>query len=286
MAWIKFEKDLLTDPRVLRIAKALEAGWRLTHSRQVSDGVELGNDTALPAVTLVCGALIRIWSLADTHLGSDDVLPLGVDELDEVVGIPGFCELLPEDWLEPIDAESVKLPQFHEHNGTEAKKKAVTQKRVERFRNRNTSPLPTRNAQALPDQTRPDQTKEKGGRTITIEAVQAFNPNGTLRAWAEKRGYSLTWDAHLEHFKDYLQQERNRKRYTDIEAAFRTCLRADWGNLRQGAGARTVHGQAQAIKPTTCGNCGKSITGAWSQSPKGRVCDPCWKGYHKDGKWA
>src|SRR5688572_14835110 len=102
MAWIKFEKDLLTDPRVLRIARNLEARWKLYETTGEGKGFEFGNDEPLPAVTLVFGALVRIWSLADTHLGSDDLLPLGITELDEVVGIPGFCELLPADWLEPI----------------------------------------------------------------------------------------------------------------------------------------------------------------------------------------
>src|SRR5687768_13787271 len=109
MAWIKFEKDLLTDPRVLRIAKSLESRWHL-YQDDGGEQYSACNAKALPAVTLVCGALVRIWCLADTHVGADDVLPLGKVELDEVLGIPGFCDLLPLDWLEPIDEHAVKLP--------------------------------------------------------------------------------------------------------------------------------------------------------------------------------
>lgn len=36
-------------------------------------------------------------------------------------------------------------------------------------------------------------------------------------------------------------------------------------------------------KVINCGNCGKPITGGWSQSPKGRACDPCWRGYMNGG---
>lgn len=156
MAWIKFEKDLLTDPRVLRIARSLESRWQMSEETIRGEGFAKCNDVALPAVTLVFGALVRIWSLADTHLGSDDLLPLGMTELDEVVGLPGFCALLPQDWLLEVDDKTVKLPFFHSHNGTEAKKKAVTQKRVARHR----QALHERNATALPDQTktRPDQS--------------------------------------------------------------------------------------------------------------------------------
>lgn len=163
MAWIKFEKDLLTDPRVLRIARTIQARWLMFDGPKTpsSEQYDPCNAVALPAVTLALGALVRIWSLADTHLGEDDLLPLGFTELDDVVGLPGFCSLLPVDWIIEVDDNTVKLPDFHEHNGTEAKKKAVTQQRVARFRSRNTPALQTRNAPALPDQTRPDQTKKK-----------------------------------------------------------------------------------------------------------------------------
>lgn len=152
MAWIKFEKDLLTDPRVLRMAKRLHDTYLLADT--ASWASEKCNGHALPAVTLVCGGLVRIWSLADTHVDVNDVIPLGFDEINKLIGIPGFCELMPVDWIERIDDDSVKLPNYHTHNGTEAKRKAVTQKRVAAFR--------TRNGQALPDQTktrpRPDTT--------------------------------------------------------------------------------------------------------------------------------
>lgn len=164
--WIKFEKDLLTDPRVLRIAKALDRRWAqfdLIAPYNQEPPYDPSNAVALPAVTLVCGALARMWCLADTHIDENDILPLGKNDLDEVIGIPGFCDLLPPDWLIVIDDTHVKLPEFHGHNGTEAKKKAVTAKRVERFRNRNASPLQTRNALALPDQDLDQDQKKRNG---------------------------------------------------------------------------------------------------------------------------
>lgn len=178
MAWIKFEKDLLTDPRVLRIAKTLEQQFTLGENTDNWPPEALAgpcNASALPSVTLVCGALVRIWCLADTHVGADDVLPLGIDELDEHIGIPGFCELLPEDWLVSIDEKSVKLPDFHAHNGTEAKKKAVTQKRVARHRNR---ALQGRNAIALPDQTKTrlrPEVKPLASSAAALSAAEAVN---------------------------------------------------------------------------------------------------------------
>lgn len=161
MAWIKFEKDLLTDPRVLRVARSLQKRWWLFDGDSIpeKDGFDSSNATALPAVTLVTGALIRLWSLADTHLREDEILPLGFVEIDEIVGVPGLCSLLPADWILEIDENTVKLPDFHAHNGIEAKKKAQTQKRVERFRNKGKPAPEIGNGPALPDHTRPDQTK-------------------------------------------------------------------------------------------------------------------------------
>lgn len=147
--WIKFEKDLLTDPRFLRMMKAHVTHARITHTQ---------------AATQLVGALVVLWCYADTHGREDDTLDLGADEINELVGIEWFVALMPADWLEILDTHRVKLPGFQEHNGTEAKKLALTQKRVARHRVRNVTHVRSSsevdsNAGALPDQTRPDQKR-------------------------------------------------------------------------------------------------------------------------------
>jgi hypothetical protein len=151
--WIKFEKDVRTDPRFLRMRKSLLA----------SDVTQV-RITPTMAATLLAGCLVELWCYADTHIREDDTLDLGTDEIDELVGVEGFAALMPADWLEVIDQHCVKLPGFQEHNGTDAKKKAQTQKRVARHRVRTVTQernedVAECNAGALPDQTRPDQTK-------------------------------------------------------------------------------------------------------------------------------
>lgn len=141
--WIKWEKDLESDPRVLRMARELK---------------RICNAEAFHPVTLVCGGLIRMWSYADAHIREDDTLDLGGSQLDEVIGITGFCSLLPEDWLRVIDENTVELPGFQSHNGVEAKKKALTQKRVTQHRNKVKRKSVT---QALPDQ---DQDQDQDHR--------------------------------------------------------------------------------------------------------------------------
>lgn len=170
--WIKVEKSLVTDPRFLRMAKSLRNA-DVTHQR------------INPAwyATQVLGGLTQLWIYADTHIREDDTLDLGPDEINEVVGIEGFAQLMPPDWLEVIDANCVKLPGFHDHNGTEAKKKALTQKRVARHRVRSVTQernddTPACNAGALPDQTRPDQTRQDQKQEARAKEV----PHGTRDA--------------------------------------------------------------------------------------------------------
>lgn len=177
--WIKFEKDLETDPRTVRVAKALASRLALSYGC---------NADALPGVTLVCGALTRLWCYADSHIRGDDTLDAGAAELDEWVGIPGFCALLPTDWLVIIDENHVEFPGFLSHNGIEAKKKALTQKRVSNHRKRLASA--DCNAPALPDQTRPDHLKSPKpplgkGASRQRRSPKRAERDRALVAWSE-----------------------------------------------------------------------------------------------------
>ena len=160
-AWIKIEKSLETDPRVIKLARLLA----VTHERYTRNA----------CVTLVCGALARLWVYADSHIRADDTLDLGPRDLDELLGLPGFCESMPADWLEVLDADRVKLPGFLAHNGVEAKKRALTQKRVTQHRDsaKRTSVTPC-NADALPDQ---DQDQDQDRKKVPTEPLSGDAPD-------------------------------------------------------------------------------------------------------------
>lgn len=191
--WIKWEKDLETDPRFLRMVRDMKRTCNASaYQHQM-------------IVTLVCGALTRLWSYADSHLRDDDTLDMGASELDELLGIENFCSIVPDDWLMEVNENTVKLPNFQSHNGVEAKKKALTQKRVESHRKR-TSVTP-----ALPDQTRPDQTKtrpeEKKDTSASPPAI-----NGTCLEFDElkrvypKRGGDQGWAEALRRCSAHLKR--------------------------------------------------------------------------------
>lgn len=178
--WIKFEKDLRTDPRVLRMARAIGERFVLFErdcNAPPLQTFEACNASPLHAVTVVLGALAQLWSLADSHAESD-VLYMSEGELDEYLGISGFCALMPHDWLQVLDDGSIELPGFQAHNGPDAKARAVTQKRVERHRTRNAPPLHaphSRNAPPLPDKTRPDKTRLDQTHTQSARAIALDN---------------------------------------------------------------------------------------------------------------
>lgn len=196
--WIKLEKDRKDDPRVIRMARELRHA-SVTHERF----------TPAIHVTLVLGCLDVLWCYADTHVREDDTLDLGPDEIDELVGLQGFTRLMPPDWLEVLDTNRVKLPDFHAHNGTESKKKALSQKRQERHRNASalqgeTQASRTSVTSALPDL---DQTKtieethtararsateivDEAEHHIMFERVQkAYPPYAGRQNWIQTEHY-------------------------------------------------------------------------------------------------
>ena len=56
-----------------------------------------------------------------------------------------------------------------------------------------------------------------------------YSPSPQVIAWAKAHGYNA--EAHIEFFQDYLIN-RTKKPYKDLDAAFRQCMRGDWGNIR------------------------------------------------------
>lgn len=97
--------------------------------------------------------------------------------------------------------------------------------------------------------TKGGKTRQKGGQPIAPEPSLTvkepsgiYAPSPAVLDWAKKRGYTPWLELHLEHFRDYIAQPKNRKRYSDLDAAFRSCVRADWGDVRKNAQIAGKHG--------------------------------------------
>jgi hypothetical protein len=114
--WIKMRGNLWDDPRIAKLVD-------MTDSSEAQ----------------VIGALYWIWSTADQHT-EDGVLPgLSLKSIDRKTGLNGFAaSLVSIGWLS-ADEAGVQIVDFESHNGTSAKKRLETAKRVAKHKAKVTS---------------------------------------------------------------------------------------------------------------------------------------------------
>lgn len=112
--WIKMRDNLWDDPRVAKIVD-------LTDSSEAA----------------VVGALYWLWATADQHT-YDGIMPgLTLRSINRKTGVAGFSEALCEiGWLED-HPQGARIIDFDKHNGSSAKKRLDTAKRVANHRSGN-----------------------------------------------------------------------------------------------------------------------------------------------------
>lgn len=129
--WIKMRVDLPTHPKVVRIASACQAD-RLR----------------------VIGGLLSVWGIFDAHSVDGKLEGYTPKVMDETVGFPGFSDaMISVGWLE-FDGNSLYMPEFDEHNGQSAKKRAQDADRKRNDRNLSAS-------QADKKRTREEKNREE-----------------------------------------------------------------------------------------------------------------------------
>lgn len=114
--WIKMRGNLWDDPRVAKIVD-------LTDSSEAA----------------VIGALYWLWATADQHT-EDGIMPgLTLKSIDRKTGVQGFAQALIDIYWLADHPEGVRIVEFEKHNGSSAKKRLETAKRVANHRSGNTS---------------------------------------------------------------------------------------------------------------------------------------------------
>ena len=105
--WIKMRCELQTHPKIVRILSATRADkFR------------------------VIGGLHAVWSVFDTHSVDGSLKGYTPELLDHVIGWEGFARAMESvGWLLFDGLETLTLPEFTEHNGQSAKRRAEDQKR-------------------------------------------------------------------------------------------------------------------------------------------------------------
>lgn len=116
--WIKMRGGLWDHPKVVRIVSAI-------CPQSVRD---------LSLRCRVIGALYRTWALADAYTDDGILDGYTTEFLDEAVGIDGWSQNLAHvGWL-TIEPQRLILPQFENHNGASAKRRAEDAIRKQRSR--------------------------------------------------------------------------------------------------------------------------------------------------------
>jgi hypothetical protein len=152
--WIKLQKDTPEKPEVLAISSRLQ----------------LDPDA-------VVGKLVRIWSWFDTHTLNGNAESVTFAFLDRITGVTGFAEqMMLVGWL--IQKGSVlTLPNFEYHNGQSAKKRALVNKRVEKYRNGNAESNSKSNASVTHEELPEKRREENINNTVTkVPCPQEVTP--------------------------------------------------------------------------------------------------------------
>jgi hypothetical protein len=254
--WIKFDKDMADDPRLIQAATSLLDTYLIAH-RMSGGGADLSIGDASRFVTAALrGALVTLWVYADTHIRDDDSLPINAMSLEALVGIEGFASLLPTDWLSFNEQGLVVLPGYCSKNGLVAKRQRAKAgaERTRQWRERKNAASDAsqprhRDVTVTADQDQDqDHTKTKResegsaeGREpsrkrsgqpppskakLATRIPEGWQPSPDLVAYAEKELPNVDTAKLAESFTDYWQAAAGAKaRKLDWDATWRTWVR-------------------------------------------------------------
>jgi hypothetical protein len=115
MAYIRVDKEQPNDTRLFDLADALAKHWQVVYGGN-NDLTELENRHVLRHAAL--GALVTLWAYADTHIRSDNSLPVTLSGLAAIVTLPvTMLEEFPACWLTEREDGLIELPGYCEKNG-------------------------------------------------------------------------------------------------------------------------------------------------------------------------
>jgi hypothetical protein len=122
--YIRVDKDQPNDTRLLDLADRVADSWQVSVIRgEIAGAAQFADD--LSAIenrhalrNALLGALVTLWCYADTHIRSDDTLPVTVSGLAPVLGLPvTVLKAFPRDWLIERKDGIVELPGYCAKNG-------------------------------------------------------------------------------------------------------------------------------------------------------------------------
>lgn len=165
-SWIKVEFATAEKPEILRLARLLKV------SR-----------------TEAFGAAVMFWIWLDKNTSDGTVDGVVDDDVDALVGVPGFCVAMRQVGWAELYSESLSVPHFHRLNGESAKNRAMKSERQARWRAGKAEPEPA---------PRKPATAPKPKEAPGFEPFYALYPRKEARAAAERAWAKLSPDEALQ----------------------------------------------------------------------------------------
>lgn len=266
--WIKMRTDLQTHPKVVRILSAMRPHDVQTKTDKFR----------------VIGGLHAVWSVFDTHSVDGRLHGYTSEMLDHVIGWEGFAQAMAlVGWLIVEGPETLALPEFGEHNGQSAKRRAEDQKRKRNDRKgaedvdipsapnadkKRTREEKRKNSKHPPI---PPEGGDEGGekkrsavclKTYLTECkaaqVKPIPDEDTVFEYAQQA--QIPGEFLELHWREFLDRYKlpDSKRYKDWRSVFRKSVRGNWFRLwrfdangdcllsSQGVQAQNIHKQRAA----------------------------------------
>src|SRR5579863_674913 len=166
--YIRLDKDLQDDPRVLVLADGMVEEWQALIGFKVDRESARWSAWHASACNAVVGGLYRLWRYADSHLVRGDTLKLALPGLSVVTGLSvTTLRRFPRDWLRERPDGTVELPDYIAKNALIDKdlRREKNRERVRKHRRkhraaaeaeRNASVSPSTITHALPPEPVPD----------------------------------------------------------------------------------------------------------------------------------
>lgn len=229
--WIKMRTDLLTSPKVVRMASALKADrFR------------------------IAGGLLSVWSLFDVHSIDGILHGYSPENLDDLAAWPGFANAMADvEWL-LVEGGNLELPRFEAHNGASAKRRAQDADRKKSVRKTSAS-------EADKMRTREEESKEKSSSNPSVSPLaekpkpkakpktrlpESFLLTGEMRKWASESCPAVDVRTATEKFVDYWRGEAKTK--ADWPATWRNWMRREQEQAGRIGGPRPVMTQQQRVE--------------------------------------
>lgn len=248
--WIKMRSSLLTNPKVIRMARVLLADPQFMDWLCPGRGCDAVTERDVPVVTrIVVGSLLATWSAANDTAARDGIVRHAASrDIDQTAGVPGFGKALAAvGWLEDLpDGEGICFTNFEEHNSPQKERSLTAKSGAER----NKEYRERKKQETLRD------AQRDGARDVTVTSqrddrvgkkrVEKKNPSGStppvkpaskpkaakrvpadfevtaeLQTWAAEKAPQVDWHRETEKFRDWEFQHAR----TDWSATWRTWMR-------------------------------------------------------------